>query len=306
MKGLSHIFLIASFSTASVLAEKIDFNSQIKSLLSNRCIACHGPDEEHREAGLRLDTFEGATRDLDGYSAIVPGNPEESEILFRVTLDKGDSELMPPKGRGERLSKEEVNLLTEWIRQGAKFDKHWSYKPLARQEVPETGHPIDYFIKKRLGKEGQTLSPETDRRTLARRVSLDLIGLPPTLEDLNAFLSDQHGDAYGNYIDRLLARPEFGEHWARMWLDLARYADSAGYADDRPRTIWAYRDYVIRAFNDNLPFDQFTIEQLAGDLLPEPSESQLVATAFHRNTQTNNEGGEPMMRNFGMLRWWTG
>ena len=291
MKGLSHIFLIASFSTASVLAEKIDFNSQIKSLLSNRCIACHGPDEEHREAGLRLDTFEGATRDLDGYSAIVPGNPEESEILFRVTLDKGDAELMPPKGRGEHLSKEEVDLLTEWIRQGAKFDKHWSYKPLTRKEVPQSGHPIDYFIKKRLGKEGRTLSPETDRRTLARRVSLDLIGLPPTLEDLNAFLSDQHVDAYGNFIDRLLARPEFGEHWARMWLDLARYADSAGYADDRPRTIWAYRDYVIRAFNDNLPFDQFTIEQLAGDLLPEPSESQLVATAFHRNTQTNNEGG---------------
>ena len=291
MKGFSQIFLIASFSTASVLAEKIDFNSQIKSLLSNRCIACHGPDEEHREAGLRLDTFEGATRDLDGYSAIVPGNPGESEILFRVTLDKGDAELMPPKGRGEQLSKEEVDLLTEWIRQGAKFDKHWSYKPLVRKEVPQSGHPVDYFIKKRLDKEGRTPSPETDRRTLARRVSLDLIGLPPTLEDLNAFLSDQHADAYGNFIDRLLARPEFGEHWARMWLDLARYADSAGYADDRPRTIWAYRDYVIRAFNDNLPFDQFTIEQLAGDLLPEPSESQLVATAFHRNTQTNNEGG---------------
>ena len=291
MKGFSQIFLIASFSTASVLAEKIDFNSQIKSLLSNRCIACHGPDEEHREAGLRLDTFEGATRDLDGYSAIVPGNPGESEILFRVTLDKGDAELMPPKGRGEQLSKEEVDLLTEWIRQGAKFDKHWSYKPLVRKEVPQSGHPVDYFIKKRLDKEGRTPSPETDRRTLARRVSLDLIGLPPTLEDLNAFLSDQDADAYGNFIDRLLARPEFGEHWARMWLDLARYADSAGYADDRPRTIWAYRDYVIRAFNDNLPFDQFTIEQLAGDLLPEPSESQLVATAFHRNTQTNNEGG---------------
>jgi len=291
MKGFSQFFLLACSTTGAVLADSIDFNSQIKSLLSNRCIACHGPDEEHREAGLRLDTFEGATRDLDGYSAIVPGNPEESEILFRVTLEKGDSELMPPKGRGERLSEEEVALLREWIRQGAKFDKHWSYKPLVREEVPQSVHPVDHFIERRLAEEGLALSPMADRRTLARRVSLDLIGLPPTPEDLNAFLADKSPNAYGNYVDRLMAGPEFGEHWARMWLDLARYADSAGYADDRPRTIWAYRDYVIRAFNDNLPFDQFSIEQLAGDLLPEPTESQLVATAFHRNTQTNNEGG---------------
>ena len=269
----------------------IDFNTQIKSLLSNRCIACHGPDEEHREAGLRLDTFEGATRDIDGYSAIVPGNPEDSEILFRVTLEHGDQELMPPKGRGERLSEEEVALLTEWIKQGAKYDKHWSYKSPVRAEVPEKEHPVDFFIDQRLKKEGLSRSEPADKRTLARRVSLDLIGLPPTLDELNEFLTDKSSDAYSNYVDRLLARSEFGEHWARMWLDLARYADSAGYADDRPRTIWGYRDYVIRAFNNNLPFDQFTIEQLAGDLLPNPSQEQLVATAFHRNTQTNNEGG---------------
>ena len=269
----------------------IDFNTQIKSLLSNRCIACHGPDEEHREAGLRLDTFEGATRDLDGYSAIVPGNPEDSEILFRVTLENGDQELMPPKGRGERLSEEEVALLTEWIKQGAKYDKHWSYKSPVRAKVPEKEHPVDYFIDQQLKKEGLSRSEPADKRTLARRVSLDLIGLPPTMDELNEFLTDKSSDAYSKYVDRLLARLEFGEHWARMWLDLARYADSAGYADDRPRTIWGYRDYVIRAFNNNLPFDQFTIEQLAGDLLPNPSQEQLVATAFHRNTQTNNEGG---------------
>ena len=269
----------------------IDFNSQIKSLLSNRCIACHGPDEEHREAGLRLDTFAGATRDIDGYSAIEPGNPDDSEILFRVTLEDGDEELMPPKGRGERLSKEEVALLTEWIKQGAQYDKHWSYKSPVRTKVPAKEHPVDFFIDQRLKKEGLARSKPADRRTLARRVSLDLIGLPPTLVELNAFLSDKSTSAYDNYVDRLLARPQFGEHWARMWLDLARYADSAGYADDRARTIWAFRDYVIKAFNKNLPFDQFTIEQLAGDLLPEPTESQLVATAFHRNTQTNNEGG---------------
>ena len=269
----------------------IDFNSQIKSLLSNRCIACHGPDEEHREAGLRLDTFAGATRDIDGYSAIEPGNPDDSEILFRVTLEDGDEELMPPKGRGERLSKEEVALLTEWIKQGAQYDKHWSYKSPVRTKVPAKEHPVDFFIDQRLKKEGLARSKPADRRTLARRVSLDLIGLPPTLDELNTFLSDKSTSAYDNYVDRLLARPQFGEHWARMWLDLARYADSAGYADDRARTIWAFRDYVIKAFNKNLPFDQFTIEQLAGDLLPEPTESQLVATAFHRNTQTNNEGG---------------
>tara|TARA_E500000178_G_scaffold152845_1_gene152625 strand:+ start:97 stop:2931 length:2835 start_codon:yes stop_codon:yes gene_type:complete len=269
----------------------IDFNSQIKSLLSNRCIACHGPDEEHREAGLRLDTFAGATRDIDGYSAIEPGNPDDSEILFRVTLEDGDEELMPPKGRGERLSEEEVALLTEWIKQGARYDKHWSYKSPVRAPIPAKEHPVDFFIDQRLKKEGLARSKPADRRTLARRVSLDLIGLPPTLVELNAFLSDKSTSAYDNYVDRLLARPQFGEHWARMWLDLARYADSAGYADDRARTIWAFRDYVIKAFNKNLPFDQFTIEQLAGDLLPEPTESQLVATAFHRNTQTNNEGG---------------
>ncbi len=271
--------------------QDIDFNSQIKSLLSNRCIACHGPDEEHREAGLRLDTFEGATRDIDGYSAIVPGNPEDSEILFRVTLEHGDQELMPPKGRGERLSEAEIALLTEWIKQGAKYDRHWSYKAPVRAQVPADEHPVDFFIDQRLKKKGLTRSEPADKRTLARRVALDLIGLPPTLDELNEFLADKSSDAYNKYVDRLFARPEFGEHWARMWLDLARYADSAGYADDRPRTIWAYRDYVIRAFNKNLPFDQFTIEQLAGDLLPNPSQEQLVATAFHRNTQTNNEGG---------------
>ena len=276
---------------AFVAYGNIDFNSQIKSLLSNKCVACHGPDDQHREAGLRLDTFEGATRDMGGYAAIVPGNPEDSEILFRVTLPKGDEEHMPPKGKGQPLTKEEVALLTEWIKQGAEYDKHWSYKEAVRPEVPANVHPVDHFIRKRLKAEGIEPSVRADRRTLARRVSLDLTGLPPKVDEVNAFVADKDPKAYENLVARLLARPEFGEHWARMWLDLARYADSAGYADDPPRTIWAYRDYVIRSFNKNLPFDQFTIEQLAGDLLPEPTEDQLIATAFHRNTQTNNEGG---------------
>jgi hypothetical protein len=282
---------------------KIDFNRDIKPLLSNRCFACHGPDEGKRKAKLRLDVFDGATRDLDGYSAIVPGNPEDSEILFRVSLPTGDEEMMPPKGKGERLSGEEVALLTEWIKQGAKYDEHWSYKQTVRLETPANIHPVDHFIRKRLKEEDLKPSPKADRRTLARRVSLDLTGMPPKIEEVNAFVADKDPKAYDKFVNRLLARPEFGEHWARMWLDLARYADSAGYADDPPRTIWAYRDYVIRAFNKNLPFDKFTIEQIAGDLLPKPTEDQLVATAFHRNTQTNNEGGtnDEEFRNFAVV-----
>ena len=285
------LFLTFILPLSLFAEERIDFNTQIKSLLSNRCIACHGPDEENREAGLRLDTFDGATRDLDGYSAIVPGDPKESEMIFRISLPADDEEVMPPKGKGKPITDQEVALLEKWVAQGAEYDKHWSYKKPHRTEVPNGIHPIDHFISDRLQKEGLTFSHQADRRTLARRVSLDLIGLPPSIDQLNAFLGDKSAEAYQNFVDGLMVRPEFGEHWARMWLDLARYADSAGYADDRARTIWAFRDYVIKAFNQNLPFDQFTIEQLAGDLLSEPTEQQIIATAFHRNTQTNNEGG---------------
>jgi len=285
---LTFVLIVTSSLSAR---DEVDFNSQIKSLLSNRCIACHGPDEEHREAGLRLDTFDGATRDKDGFFAIVPGDAEESEIIFRMSLPADDEEVMPPKGKGKPFSKDEIALFRKWVEEGAKYDTHWSYKKPVRVDMPNHVHPVDFLIQKRLKEEGLVYSPMADRRTLARRVSLDLIGLPPTLEELNDFLSDKTSNAYDRYLERLLDRKEFGEHWARMWLDLARYADSAGYADDRSRTIWAFRDYVIKAFNQNLPFDQFTIEQLAGDLLPEPTEQQLIATAFHRNTQTNNEGG---------------
>lgn len=260
---------------------------------------CHGPDASERKGGrdgLRLDTADGAQADLGGFRAIVPGRPEESELIQRITTTD-PADLMPPPKSGKRLSAADVAVLREWIAGGAVFAQHWSYVRPVRPPLPEVKlhdwprHPMDRFILARLEKEGLTPSEEADRWTLARRVALDLTGLPPTSEEADSFARDTSPDAFERLVDRLLAKESYGEHWARRWLDLARYADSSGYADDPPRTIWAYRDYVIRALNQNKPFDQFTVEQLAGDLLPEPTEDQLIATAFHRNTQTNNEGG---------------
>jgi mono/diheme cytochrome c family protein len=272
-------------------AGKVDFNRDIRHILSNNCYACHGPDEKVRKADLRLDTREGATDN----AAIVPGKPEQSELVKRISAT--DGEVMPPPKTGKKLTRREIELLTEWVRQGAPYAKHWSYVKPERPPLPAvkdkdwSKNGIDHFILARLEREGLRPQPEADRYALIRRASLDLTGLPPTVEEVDAFVADKSPDAYEKLIDRLLAKPAFGEHWARMWLDLARYADSAGYADDPPRTIWAYRDYVIKSFNANKPFDKFTVEQIAGDLLPNPTEDQLVATAFHRNTLTNNEGG---------------
>jgi hypothetical protein len=288
----------------------VDFDRDIRPLLSNYCFTCHGPDESERQGGLRLDVREGALGEADsGEPAIVPGEPDQSELIARITSDD-EFERMPPPETGKTLSAREQQLLAQWIREGAPYAAHWSYVPPRRPALPDVaataarmGSPdparwktwprneIDVFILDRLLRESFQPSPEADRYTLIRRVTLDLTGLPPTLEEVDQFVRDPDPKAYERLVDRLLAAPAFGEHWARRWLDLARYADSAGYADDPPRTIWAYRDWVIRALNENLPFDQFTILQLAGDLLPEPTDDHLIATAFHRNTMTNNEGG---------------
>ena len=279
------------------LCAKVSFNDEIRPLLSNSCYRCHGPDEEDRKAKLRLDTREGATKDHEGFTAISPGKIEDSELIYRIVTDDED-EMMPPPGKGERFTKEQIELFKRWIEEGAEYEVHWSYAKPVRPEVPQVDetmmkvrNPVDSFILSRLSKEGLSPSKEADAHTLIRRVALDLTGLPPTKAEVEAFLADESAKAYENLVNRLLAKPAFGEHWARMWLDLARYADSAGYADDPGRTIWAYRDWVIRAFNENMPFDQFTIDQIAGDLVPTPTEDQLIATAFHRNTKTNNEGG---------------
>lgn len=286
-------------SVPAPLVAEVDFNNDIRPILSNACIACHGPDAEKRKAGLRLDVREGAlAKTSNGALAVTPGKPDASEIIRRVISSDPD-ELMPPPGKGQALSPEQVQLLRQWIQEGAHYDVHWSYAPIQRPTVPQprlvnrARGPIDRFVLARLDKEGWQPAPEADMHALARRVSLDLTGLPPTPEEVQKLVQQAQSDplAYEHYVDELLNRKSFGERWARVWLDLARYADSAGYADDPPRTIWAYRDYVIRSLNSNKPFDQFTREQIAGDLLPDADEEALIATAFHRNTLTNNEGG---------------
>jgi mono/diheme cytochrome c family protein len=287
------------FASPAAAEQAIDFNRDIRPILSNKCYACHGPDDGKREAGLRLDDAKIATGKLEsGAVAIVPHKPEASELIHRVTSSDVD-ERMPPAKFGKPLSKNEIAALRKWIEQGAGFAKHWSYVKPVRSEPPATPEAwrswprngIDRFALQAMLARGLHPSPEEDRYGLIRRVFLDLTGLPPTVEETDAFVANKDPQAYEKLVNDLLHRSSYGEHWARMWLDLARYADSAGYADDPPRTIWAFRDWVIKAFNDNKPFDKFTIEEIAGDLLPNPSEDQLIATAFHRNTLTNSEGG---------------
>ena len=281
----------------------LDFNRDIRPILSNRCFRCHGPDEKQRqgggESGLRLDTPEGIASDLGGRVAVVPGEPERSALVARITSHDA-SEIMPPPDAGPGLDAAEIALLERWVREGAPYDIHWAYRvprrpPLpgleSEQEKAWAKGPLDHFVLERLRREGIVPQAEADRHALVRRVALDVTGLPPGQDDIDQFVADASADAYERMVDRFLAKDGYGEHWARMWLDAARYADSSGYADDPPRTIWLYRDYVIDAFNRNLPFDRFTIEQLAGDMVPAASSEQLIATAFHRNTLTNNEGG---------------
>jgi len=295
MRRSTWFLLIALFAVpAAGRGQPVDFNRDVRPILSNNCFACHGPDEKVRKADLRLDTKDGAVADLGDHAAIVPGKPDESELVKRIS---GTSKVMPPVKTGKKLTKTEIDTLTRWVKEGATYARHWAYVPPVRPELPAVKNaawprtPIDRFLLARLEKEGLAPSPEADRYALARRLALDLTGLPPTVAEADAFVKDQSTDAYEKYVDLLIRKESYGEHWARMWLDLARYADSAGYADDPLRQIWAYRDYVIKSFNANKPFDQFTIEQIAGDLLPKPTEEQIIATAFHRNTMTNNEGG---------------
>jgi hypothetical protein len=278
------------------LPKVIEFNRDIRPILSDNCFACHGPDKNKRTADLRLDTEGDAFADRGGHQAIAAGKPDNSELIRRVTADNAKVR-MPPAKFGKTLTPRQISLLRLWIEQGAKWQKHWSLIPPEAAPQPQVMHkewprdPIDYCVLARLEHEGLTPSPEADRATLIRRVTLDLTGLPPTPAEVEAFLHDSYPQAYEKVVDRLLQSPRYGENLAWQWLDAARYSDTNGYQSDGVRSMWRWRDWVIDAFNHNMPFNEFTIEQLGGDLLPHATRDQVIATGFNRNHRTSAEGG---------------
>lgn len=256
--------------------DPISFSDVIRPILSNHCFQCHGPDEETRKAGLRLD-LESEDFDFE-------------EVLLRIQSDE-PFEMMPPPSANKKLDAEKIDRLALWIKQGANYEQHWAFAPPQKDDVPQEVHPVDYFVDRQLKRKSLSRAKQADPALLIRRLYLDLIGLPPTLEQADEFINRPNQEVYQEIVNRLLDSPEYGERWARRWLDLARYADTNGYEKDRDRSIWPYRDWVIRAINRGMPFDQFTIEQLAGDMLLNPTVDQRIATGFHRNTMLNEEGG---------------
>jgi hypothetical protein len=277
--------------------EDVDFSRDVRPILARHCFKCHGPDDKARKAKLRLDVREMAIREgRSGNAAIVPRKPDESELVRRIFASE-ESEIMPPPAAKNPLSERDKQVLRRWIASGAEYKQHWAFTPPRQAPLPQIKqadwpqNAIDYFVLAKLEAAGVRPAPRANRATLVRRLYLDLIGLPPSPEEADAFVNDTSADAYEKLVDRLLASPHYGERWARRWLDLARYADTNGYEKDRVRSIWPYRDWVIQALNDDLPFDRFTIEQIAGDMLPDATPQQRVATGFHRNTMLNEEGG---------------
>ena len=303
-----------------LLQAKVDFTNEVRPILSEYCFHCHGPDKSTRKAELRLDLSEGALKDLGGYSAVIPGKPEDSELVFRLHSDDKD-ELMPPPETGKRLNDKQKKILEEWIKQGAEYEEHWSFLPISKPKIPahvsksKSSHPVDRFLAQRIEKEPFQFSRQADKITLLRRLYFDLVGMPPTPEEAKSFLQDKNNQAYTKLVDRLLADQRFGERMAVHWLDLVRYSDTIGYHSDVFMEVSAYRDYVIDAFNENIPYDQFVIENLAGDLLPEASKQQKIASGYNRLLQTTEEGGAQAaeyqaiyqadrVRNFGVV--WLG
>jgi hypothetical protein len=285
------VLLAVIIAPAALRAQDIEFNRDVRPILAQTCFPCHGFDAKARKAKLRLDVPEGAFAERRGIVPITPGSLKDSEIWARITSDDPDSQMPPPDSR-KSLTAEQKNTIRKWIEQGAKYQKHWSFEPIrTRNTKLETQRAIDQFIEARLRKEGMKPTREADRETLIRRVAFALTGLPPTVKEVDEFLADRSPDAYEKMVDRYLASPRFGEEMARHWLDVARYADTHGLHLDNERLMWAYRDWVVKAFNENLPFDQFTTWQLAGDLLPNPTPEQLTATGFNRCNVTTGEGG---------------
>ncbi len=327
--GLLAAFLMAAGSplaprnTALGADDTLSFNRDIRPLLSDACFACHGPDNAKRQGDLRLDLADAVFADPKK-SVIVPGKPQDSELIRRIA-STDPAEVMPPPATKKTLTAAQQELLRKWIAQGARYQRHWAFEPIAKpaippaaaapaptgqpaaptppstpvsavprsaiDDVPALARPIDAFLERRLRDAGLPWRPQADRETLIRRVAFTLTGLPPTIKEIDTFLADQAPNAYERMVDRYLAAPQFGEEMARHWLDAARYADTHGLHLDNERRMWAYRDWVVRAFIANLPFDQFTVWQLAGDLLPNPTPDQLVATGFNRCNVTTSEGG---------------
>lgn len=290
LRSLRLILFSLSFTALLPAADgKLDFNRDVRPILSDKCFQCHGPDEKTLKGDVRLDDRTSAV----SAKAIVPGSPDLSEALTRILSDDPD-EVMPPPKTKKTVSSAEADILRRWIAEGAEYKGHWAFEPIAKTEPGDGKHPVDQFILAELGRKGIQPSPEADPATLIRRLSLDLTGLLPAPDRVASFLTEHQSNpdqAVAKLADELLASPHYGERWGRHWLDQARYADSNGYSIDGDRSQWPYRDWVIRTINEDLPFDRFTIEQIAGDLLPNATKSQLIASAFHRNTLINQEGG---------------
>lgn len=296
LTGLVFLVVFQGWSGNLQGQESLDFNREIRPILSNKCFVCHGPDEATREAGLRLDSKEQVFGETEsGLIPVTPGHLESSELIQRIQSDGEDR--MPPVDAEKQLTAAEIQLLEKWIRDGAVWEEHWAFQPPRRPALPESvnsdwvQNPIDLFVLQKLRKKGWQPQPKADRETLLRRLSFDLTGLPPSDERIDEFLADDSEQALQKQIDQLLDSPHYGEHRAAYWLDAARFADTNGYQNDFKRSMWPWRDWVIRAFNDNKPFDEFVVEQIAGDLLPDPTLQQIVATGFNRNHRTNTEGG---------------
>jgi hypothetical protein len=303
--GLIPVFVVIYFvlgkrhgETEQRMPETVSYNFHIRPILSDRCFKCHGPDAQQRKANLRLDVEEGAfaaLKDNPKAHVIVSGKPEQSELFLRIATSD-TSQVMPPASSNLRLSSFEIELIEKWIKQGARYEKHWAFIPPQEQTVPDTdndwpSNEIDHFVFAKMDEHGLEPNDEADQERLLKRVYLDIIGLPPTLEEQKAFINDESADAYEQVVDKLLSNKHYGEKMAIQWLDIARYADTHGYQDDGLRTMWPWRDWVIHAFNQNYSYDKFLSWQLAGDLMPAPTKEMLLATGFNRNHKITQEGG---------------
>ena len=297
---VSLLFIQSRGGKENPLPERVSYNFHIRPILSDKCFKCHGPDGTHREASLRLDIADSAfapLKNTQGAFAIVPGKPEESELFKRISSDDLTYIMPTPESHLGALNEYEIRLFKKWIKQGGKYEPHWAFNAPVKAAVPEVSdkkwikNEIDYFILRKMDEKGLVPNEEADKERLLKRVALDLTGLPPTIDQMDRFLADKSPDAYEKLVDELLQTKQYGERMALHWMDVARYADSYGYQDDNIRTQWPWRNWVIYAFNKNIPYDQFIKWQIAGDMLPDANKENILATGFLRNHKYTEEGG---------------